>query len=130
MTKAKNGGKSDPGPQSTWPKIGVSLPPKSKAHIKALAGLLNMPEWRVVERAVTLLAESLSPGQRKELASILKGGVPRSDMVRTEYPASLYPAVEAFALLWAKPKNTTEEAGRTLFAKLLKIPLPPGEGEK
>ena len=130
VAKPKNGGESGPGPQSSWPKIGISLPPKSKVRLKALAGLLQTPEWRIVEQALTLLAESLSPSQRKELASILKGVVPRSDIVRTEYPVSLYPAVEAFARLWANPKDITEEAGRTLFAKLLKIPLPPREGEK
>jgi hypothetical protein len=130
MVKSQQGADSDPGPQSSWPKIGISLPPLSKVQLKALASLLDVPEWRVVEQALTLLAESLPPSQREELASIQKGGPSRADLVRTEYPASLYPAVEAFARLWANPKDLTEEAGRTLFAKLLKIPLPPSRGER
>ena len=81
--------------------------------------------WRVIEDAILAYFRALPKTDKRAIQAALGGEAPAaSDLVKTEYPASVATVVRAFVRLWTEPKDRLEEATRTVVADALHVPPP------
>ena len=55
---------------SEYPQVMIRLPHETKATLDALSGLTGTPIWRLIDQAVAVYVEQMSPAQRKLLAGV------------------------------------------------------------
>jgi hypothetical protein len=122
MTKPGNG---DSGRIRDLPRLGVTIRPEVKRLLDTTAGHEGRAPWRVIEDAILAYFQALPKADKRTIQEALGGEAPAaSDLVKTEYPASVSAAVRAFVRLWTEPKDRLEEATRTVLADALHVPPP------
>ncbi len=107
------------------PRLGVTIRPDVKRLLDATAAHEGRAPWRVIEDAILAYFEVLPKAGKRAIQSSLAGESPAaSDLVMTEYPASVAAAVRAFVRLWTEPKDRLEEATRTVVADVIEVAPP------
>lgn len=56
---------------SSYGKLTVSIHPSTRAMLEAISAVEGKPAWRIVDRGITMYAESMAPEDRKAVEAVV-----------------------------------------------------------